>query len=239
MKILFIFVIILFSLSCKKHKIHDRNYKNFYHAKLEAQKINFYAPSSFYCGCKISWIKKRGTPQLKSCGYKIRKNAIRAHRIEWEHVVPAWKFGHLQACWKKGGRKNCSNNENYEKIETDLHNLQPVIGEINADRSNFEYGQLKNETKYQYGYCSMKIDFKNKIAEPPNASKGAIARTYFYMNEKYQLNISKKQMKLFYEWDKKYPVSSWECKRDNLISNVQGNHNPYVYHNCANIKKQH
>ncbi|XBC39087.1 MAG: endonuclease [Buchnera aphidicola (Nurudea shiraii)] len=234
-KTLFILIFVLFSLSFKKHKTHEKNYNNFYKAKILAQKINSNAPSSFYCRCKILWTKKKGIPQLQSCGYKIRKNANRANRIEWEHVVPAWQFGHLKSCWKIGGRKNCSNNKNYEKIETDLHNLQPVIGEINADRSNFMYGQLKNTEKYQYGYCSMKIDFKNKIVEPPNTSKGAIARTYFYMNEKYNLNISKQQIKLFNLWDKKYPVTSWECKRDELIFNVQGNHNPYIYQNC--IKK--
>ncbi|XBC37521.1 MAG: endonuclease [Buchnera aphidicola (Meitanaphis microgallis)] len=237
-KTLLILVSFLITLSSEEHKIYKDNYRNFYQTKLIAQKINANIPSSFYCGCKILWTKKKGIPQLKSCGYKIRKNMNRATRIEWEHVVPAWQFGHLKYCWKTGGRKNCTHDVNYTKIETDLHNLQPVIGEINADRSNFMYGQLNKKIKNQYGDCSMKIDFKNKIAEPPNISKGSIARTYFYMNATYKLNISKQQMNLFKSWDKKYPISKWECKRDELIFKIQGNHNPYVHFYCSKqIKK--
>ncbi|XBC38033.1 MAG: endonuclease [Buchnera aphidicola (Floraphis choui)] len=231
-KAFFILLSSLTLLHSEKNETYKHNYRNFYQTKLLAQKINIDAPSTFYCGCKISWTKKKGIPQLQSCGYKIRKNTNRAHRIEWEHVVPAWQFGHLKQCWKKGGRKNCTHDMNYKKIETDLHNLQPVIGEVNADRSNFMYGQLDNNSKNQYGRCSMKIDFHRKVAEPPDISKGIIARTYFYMNETYKLNISQEQIKLFNIWNKKYPVSVWECKRDKLIFNIQGNHNPYVHSYC-------
>jgi len=31
------------------------------------------------------------------------KNLKRASRIEWEHIVPAWFFGHNLDCWKRGG----------------------------------------------------------------------------------------------------------------------------------------
>ncbi|ANF17137.1 DNA-specific endonuclease I [Buchnera aphidicola (Schlechtendalia chinensis)] len=231
-KALFILIFLLISISVTSNKIQKHHYKNFRQIKILAQKIHINAPSSFYCGCKILWTKKKGIPQLKSCGYKIRKNKNRANRIEWEHVVPAWQFGHLKKCWKNGGRKNCNHDENYEKIETDLHNLQPVIGEVNADRSNFMYGELNNSNKHQYGQCSMKIDFQKKIAEPPNISKGAIARTYLYMNNTYKLNISEDQKKLFEEWNKKYPISDWECKRDKLIFKIQGNHNSYINSYC-------
>ncbi|XBC41633.1 MAG: endonuclease [Buchnera aphidicola (Kaburagia rhusicola rhusicola)] len=236
-KTLFILLSSFITLPSNESTMYQHHYRNFYQTKLLAQKVNANIPSSFYCGCKISWIKKKGIPQLTSCGYRIRKNTNRANRIEWEHVVPAWQFGHLKKCWKKGGRKNCAHDTNYEKIETDLHNLQPVIGEINADRSNFMYGELDKKQKNQYGRCSMKIDFKNKIAEPPDNSKGIIARTYFYMNQTYKLNISNEQMKLFNTWNKKYPISIWECKRDTLIFQIQGNHNPYVYSNCTKTIK--
>ncbi|XBC44216.1 MAG: endonuclease [Buchnera aphidicola (Schlechtendalia peitan)] len=235
-KVLLILSSILIAFSSEQHSLYPHNYKNFRQIKIIAQKIHFNAPSSFYCGCKISWTKKKGIPQLQSCGYKIRKNSNRAHRIEWEHVVPAWQFGHLKQCWKNGGRKNCNHDTNYIKIETDLHNLQPVIGEINGDRSNFMYGELDTTDKYQYGNCSMKINFKRKIAEPPDTSKGPISRTYLYMNQTYKLNVSEEQMKLFNIWNKKYPINIWECKRDELIFNVQGNHNPYIYPYCSKQK---
>ncbi len=64
--------------------------RTFQEAKKVAWKL--YAPQSteFYCGCKY----KGNKVDLASCGYAPRKNAQRASRIEWEHIVPAWQIGH-------------------------------------------------------------------------------------------------------------------------------------------------
>ncbi len=78
----------------------------------------------------------------------------------------------------------------------------------------------------------MHIDFKNKQAEPPERARGAIARTYFYMRDQYHLRLSRQQTQLFTAWNKLYPVSQWECERDQRIARVQGNHNPYVLEAC-------
>ena len=81
--------------------------------------------TEFYCGCKYSGNRV----DLRSCGYTPRKNAGRAQRIEWEHIVPAWVIGHQRQCWQKGGRKNCAANDaQFRKAEADLHNLVPSIG---------------------------------------------------------------------------------------------------------------
>ncbi|WP_422667319.1 endonuclease [Buchnera aphidicola] len=227
---------IIFFLYSKKPEQSKKNINTFYQAKIIASQIHQKIPGSFYCGCKIIWKNKKGIPDLSSCGYKIRKNKNRAMRIEWEHIVPAWQFGHMKQCWKKGGRKGCDHDKKYQKIESDLHNLQPAIGEINGDRSNFMYSQW-NDISYQYGKCKIKIDFKNKRIEPPDRSKGIIARTYFYMHKKYSISLSKNQKKLFIMWDHKFPVTKWECLREKEIFKIQGNHNYYVYHQCYNIKK--
>ncbi len=47
-----------------------------------------------------------------------------------------------------------------------MHNLQPSVGEVNGDRGNFMYSQW-NGGEGQYGQCAMKVDFKEKAAEPP------------------------------------------------------------------------
>ncbi|EPJ1396870.1 TPA: deoxyribonuclease I [Yersinia enterocolitica] len=214
---------------------YSQSINNFSQAKAIAAKINQDAPGSFYCGCKIDWQGKKGVPDLKSCGYQPRKNAQRAARIEWEHVVPAWQFGHQRQCWQQGGRKNCTKDPVYRQIETDLHNLQPAIGEVNGDRNNFMYSQW-NGGNGQYGHCEMKVDFKNKLAEPPARSRGAIARTYFYMRDQYQLRLSSQQSKLFEVWNRQYPVTDWECLRDERVAKAQGNHNPYVQRACQQQK---
>ncbi|EEA1686992.1 deoxyribonuclease I [Salmonella enterica subsp. enterica serovar Enteritidis] len=204
---------------------------NFSQAKAASVKVNADAPGSFYCGCQIRWQGKKGVVDLESCGYKVRKNENRARRIEWEHVVPAWQFGHQRQCWQDGGRKNCAKDPVYRKMESDMHNLQPAIGEVNGDRGNFMYSQW-NGGEGQYGQCAMKVDFKAKLAEPPARARGAIARTYFYMRDQYQLKLSRQQTQLFNVWDKQYPVTAWECERDARIAKVQGNHNPYVQRAC-------
>ncbi|MGB2079810.1 MAG: endonuclease [Vibrio sp.] len=190
---------------------------------------------SFYCGCDIQWENKKGQPDLKSCGYKVRKQEKRAARIEWEHVVPAWQFGHQLQCWQKGGRKECSkNNPQFKTMEGDMHNLTPAIGEVNGDRSNYNFSQWNGSRGVSYGRCDMQVDFKGRSVMPPERSRGAIARTYLYMNQKYQFALSSSQKKLMQAWDKTYPASSWECERDEKIAKVQGNHNPFVLSNCKN-----
>lgn len=212
--------------------VHAEPPKSFSQAKNLAVKIHQDVPESFYCGCKINWQGKKGIPDLESCGYKVRKNAERATRIEWEHVMPAAHFGQQRQCWQNGGRQNCAKNDDqYSLMEADLHNLQPAIGEVNGDRGNFAFTPW-NAPATQYGQCEMKIDFKNKQADPPTRARGMIARTYLYMRDHYQLSLSSQQTKLMNAWHKQYPASEWECERDRRIAKIQGNHNPYVLEAC-------
>ena len=193
-----------------------------------AKKIGWrlYARQSveFYCGCKFSGKRV----DLSSCGYVPRKNAKRAARIEWEHIVPAWQIGHQRQCWQQGGRKNCTKHDTtYRRAESDLHNLVPAIGEINGDRSNFAYGWLPQQPS-QYGACPMVVDFKARIAMPRKAVRGMIARTYLYMSDRYRLRLSKQKRQLYVTWHKQYPVKTWERQRNQLLGCVMGWGNPYV-----------
>ncbi|CAO97875.1 deoxyribonuclease I [Erwinia tasmaniensis] len=225
------FILPCFPLFSHALSLDNYHQNNFSQAKAWAAQIHHDAPGSFYCGCTIHWQGKKGVPDLASCGYQVRKSATRASRIEWEHVVPAWTFGHQRLCWQDGGRKNCAKDPVYRRMESDLHNLQPSIGEVNGDRGNFMYGQWRGGEQ-QYGQCAMKVDFKNKVAEPPERARGAIARTWFYMRDQYQLRMSKQQTQLMTAWDRLYPATQWECERDRRIARVQGNHNPYVQQAC-------
>ncbi|MGL5250307.1 MAG: endonuclease [Vibrionaceae bacterium] len=192
---------------------------------------------TFYCGCPIKWQDKKGIPDLKACGYQVRKNETRAGRIEWEHIVPAWQFGHQRQCWQDGGRKKCVNTDTaFRMMEADLHNLVPAIGEVNGDRSNFSFTPWNDNAGESYGACTAKVDFKQRAFDPPPRSRGAIARTYKYMSKQYDLRLSKQQEQLFTAWNKMYPVDEWECKRDRLIAKAQGNHNPFVQEACKSAK---
>ncbi|WP_163391440.1 endonuclease [Enterovibrio norvegicus] len=207
--------------------------QSFSKAKRLAQKIYLDHPTSFYCGCDIQWQGKKGVPELDTCGYQVRKQMKRANRIEWEHVVPAWQFGHQRQCWQDGGRKNCGKTDlTFRLMEADLHNLVPAIGEVNGDRSNFRFSQWNGDKGAFYGQCKMKVDFKQRVAEPPAQSRGAVARIYQYMNGQYDFRLASAQKKLMNAWDKTYPVTGWECERDRRIAATQGNHNPFVKAAC-------
>src|SRR5699024_9406330 len=55
-----------------------------------------------------------------------------------------------------------------------------------------------------------------------------IARTYFYMHDRYNLRLSDAQEKLFMAWDKQYPVTDEERKRHEHIAQYMGNSNPFI-----------
>ncbi len=209
--------------------------KTFSQAKIMAKKNiyfdqNHQASGTLYCGCNWQWAGASGGEiNLKSCGYKIRNQENRAKRIEWEHIVPAWVFGHQRQCWQKGGRKNCVESDaKFRQMESDLHNLAPAIGEVNADRSNYRYGMASINQPKQYGRCTSKTDFKQRIFEPRDEVKGLVARVYFYMHDQYKLDMSHQQQQLLMAWDKYYPPSKWEIERDTRTAKIMGHHNPYV-----------
>ncbi len=188
---------------------------------------------SFYCGCDYSLKKspyskkKKLVPDWSSCGYKPRKQPKRASRIEWEHVMPAHHFGkHLQ-CWKDGGRKACKKDPLFKKMESDMHNLVPAVGEVNGDRSNYKYGMVPGE-KHAYGSCDVEINFKTKTAEPAPNVRGDIARTYLYMSDRYGTRLSTQQRKLMQAWNKQDPIDTWEKKKNENVERVQGNGNHFI-----------
>lgn len=183
---------------------------------------------TFYCACDYREqphpTKKNKTrlgPVVESCGLKPRKNANRSSRIEWEHVVPAWEFGHQLQCWQDGGRKGCKKNPKFKQMEADMVNLVPAVGELNGDRSNYRFGLIDGEPR-AYGACDFEVDFKGRVAEPPEEKRGDIARIYFYMEDTYGLKLSSKQKKLYEAWDKLDPQDSWEKERLKRIRKITG-----------------
>jgi deoxyribonuclease-1 len=187
------------------------------------------AMGELYCGCKWTWVgKSGGRIDAQSCGLQARKQLNRAERTEWEHIVPAYTFGNQRQCWQNGGRENCVNDDPvFRAMEADLFNLYPSVGEVNGDRSNFNYGMASGVAP-QYGQCKTRVDFNQKAAEPRDEVKGLVARTTFYMFDRYNLSMSRQQQQLLMAWDKQYPVSSWEKERNARIAAIMGYPNPFV-----------
>lgn len=187
------------------------------------------ALGTLYCGCDWEWTgSSGGQVDLASCGYQIRAQEQRARRIEWEHVVPASWFGHQRQCWQEGGRNHCRKTDPlFSLMEADMHNLSPVIGEVNADRSNFRYGHIAATTP-MYGQCTSRTDFSQRLFEPRPEARGLVARIHFYMHDRYDLSLSRQQQQLLMDWDRRYPVTAWELERNRRIRAVVGHDNPFV-----------
>lgn len=187
--------------------------------------------TTFYCGCDFEFTgKSGGRIDLASCGYKPRSegNLNRAERLEWEHIVPASNFGRARQCWQDGGRENCQKTDPvFNVMEANLHNLVPSIGEVNGDRSNYNFGLVQNGID-EYGSCDFKVDSKNRTAEPRDAVKGEVSRVYFYMHDRYDMRMSPQQQRLLMAWSEKYPPSAWEIERDKRIAKVMGHSNAFV-----------
>ena len=150
----------------------NQTIKNFSNSKKILLKIHKKNPYTFYCGCSY----KNKTPNLSSCGYKIFENNKRAKRIEFEHIVPASRFGKKFQSWTKGhlncvknngkkykGRK-CSRkvDENFRLIEADMYNLQPTIGEVNQLRKNFKMSIISGEKRI---FGKGDVEIKNNKCE--------------------------------------------------------------------------
>lgn len=182
-----------------------------------------------YCGCTWEWLgRSGGRINPESCGLKPRKQPDRSVRLEHEHIVPAENLGRQRQCWQEGGRENCvANDPVFGVMYTDLHNLTPVPGEINGDRSNFNFTDM-GQRPTQYGSCDFVVDFSQRAAQPSERSRGQIARTYMYMHDRYNLSMSRQQEQLFIAWNNMYPVSQWELERNRRIASVTGVSNDFV-----------
>ena len=53
-------------------------------------------------------------------------------------------------------------------------------------------------------------------------------RTHFYMPDRYELKLSKRQKRLLQTWDSSDPIDTWESQRNKKIKAIQNNENPFI-----------
>jgi len=188
--------------------------------------------STFYCQCEFDGRKNVSS---EACGYAVRKNQRRGRRIEWEHVVPAHRFGGHRTCWKEpgsfsrciktngktlSGRKCCRKVDlQFKEMEADMRNLVPTVGELNADRSNYSFGIIEGENR-NYGQCDFEVDTKKRRAEPAVSLRGNIARIYYYFQTKYGLLLTDSEKNYFSEWNNLDPVDDWELEKERRVNQI-------------------
>jgi deoxyribonuclease-1 len=212
---------------------------SFEHAKRLAWTLYADHRESLYCPCAFD---ARHRVQGAACGYAPRHRGRRARRIEWEHLVSAYELGAHRACWRGktcsdshgrrfGGRRCCRERDpEFRRMEADLQNLSPEIGELNAERSNFRFGEVAGEPR-AYGACDFEIDRASHTAEPPPGARGEIARAYLYMHEIYgpaALPLSRAELARYDAWHRADPPTPWERVKNARIAAIQGTANPWL-----------
>lgn len=214
-------------------------------AKSELVAIYTSQQRTFYCDCP--W--DDSGVDLNACGYRPRRNPERAQRVEWEHVVPASWFGRSFLAWTEG-HPDCvrSNGTRYKgrrcarkvsalfrRMEADMHNLVPSVGEVNGDRSNYPMVEIAGEVR-EYGACDVEIDAGQ--VEPSTAVRGDVARIHLYMAARYpvHLGLSPQQLAQLQAWSQADPVDRWECERNDAIADIMGWPNLFVSAPCAALR---
>ena len=242
MKKLFILFIVLFTYSFSLYaEEFPHTNESFSKSKKQMKQVYYDNQFTFYCNCIYDYKKEKGREKMvvynDSCGYKPRKNKKRGETIEWEHIMPAYRFASGMQCWnekicidKNGksykGRKCCEKvDKKFRIMQADMYNLVPSVGELNGDRSNYSYGIIDGEARL-YGECDFEVS--GKKAEPKEDIRGDIARTYFYMEETYGITLTNEERQLFIMWDKYDNISQWEKIRAERIKEIQGNENKFI-----------
>ena len=101
---------------------------------------------TLYCGYEYDDQKRICLPD----GFIAEKHQKISYKIEWEHSVPAENFGRAFTEWREGhplcvdnkgksfkGRKCAEKvNKTYRYMQSDMYNLFPAVGSVNAARSN-------------------------------------------------------------------------------------------------------
>ena len=197
--------------------------------------------TTFYCGCDYNSDRE---VDLQSCGMEQYAGNSRAERVEAEHVFPASQFGNFRKCWREpetfdechtssgnviSGRSCCERVDPvFEAAHNDLHNLFPAVGNVNGQRSNYNWGMVPRSSSERYGDCDIRIDSSIRRVQPPDGVRGDIARTMFYMRDIYGFRLSRQDEQLYTAWNREDSPDAWEIERDRRITKIQGISNPYV-----------
>lgn len=202
--------------------------------RMLARDVYFDVRTDRYCGCTFD---SRLRINLSTCPMRTAQFQNRQGGIEWEHVVPASDFGRQRACWRNapkgtGGRAHCGRvDETYRLMEADPHNLIPVIGALNAIRSNYRFGMVSAGTEDPIvSGCGFLVarDGGGRFIEPPDAVKGQVARIYMYFEDRYGHRIGRSQRRVFDAWNRQFPPDAFEVERDQRLAAITGVSNPFV-----------
>ena len=111
---------------------------------------------------------------------------------------------------------------------TDLHHLYPADQEANNRRGNLPFGEVVEEL-WRQGESRLGRDQAGALVfEPPDEHKGNVARALFYVTAVYGLTLPPDEQRVLRGWHRLDPVSEQERARNDTISRLQENRNPFI-----------
>ncbi|MCW5836745.1 MAG: endonuclease [Labilithrix sp.] len=231
----------------------NQRVRSFDEAKRALRQIYERHRVDLYCGCTFAPGPGHGLHvDLLGCGYVVARDAERAGRIEWEHAVAASTFGRTFTEWTTGddrcvdgkgkrfkGRRCAGKSAEFARMEGDLHNLFPVVGEVNALRSDLPMGLLEPPDRapahrkptndvFTFGACKSTVE--RGVFFPRPEVRGDLARAALYMDSAYPSRhiLDDARRALFDRWSAEDPPDDWERERNRAIAARQGNDNPFI-----------
>ncbi len=242
-KVLLFAAALLAALSGSAYAAGNRTNQDFLETKhlLQNRIYNEGHRSTFYCGAPYERNKRIRLPD----GFRTPDHPDRKGRMEWEHIVPVYKFGttfyqwhhgdpvcHEGSRYFKGRRCADAASAEFRYMQADMYNLVPAIGAVNGVRANKEFAEFIVDGNPSFGICPMQV--RGERVEPPEHTKGFIARVYLYMEDSYpdRVKLSNREKKLMLSWNEQFPVDEWECERARRIEKIQHNENRFVKNMC-------
>lgn len=128
-------------------------------------------------------------------------------------------------------------------MDGDAHNLRPADASVNEDRSNKDFGVVK-PNGFQHSEAT-ECWYNENFWEPGFATKGQVARIIFYMATRYEGEAGESDLEAvngstngsspthgdladLLEWNRLYPPTDFERRRNDRIFSIQRNRNPFV-----------
>lgn len=151
----------------------------------------------------------------------------KAKSLSIDHVFPMTLVVEDIGCKNKYDCRK--NSQLYRNIESDLHNFYPSRRDANRLISSSSYGKVKVSTRTLKD-CELKVDTKNRIAQPASEVAGDLSRALFYILFEY--GITQKEVTNNYEilldWHYSDPPDNFEVNRNLKIEKYVGTSNIFI-----------
>ena len=114
-------------------------------------------------------------------------------------------------------------------MEAGLHNLYATrLGTADA-RSDLPFGFVPGDRRDFGAACNFKVSFQWGFAQPQPGARGEIARAVLYMMYAYGLPLHERMsLDMLRQWHRDDPADEEDCRRNDVIEELQGNRNPFV-----------